>query len=138
MRNPATSAPEAQGPTATTPRFEDARRHYLAARHELTAAALDELILRVRTRHRDAAGMLLICDDVEDGLYLAEVTDEAGRRLHTGGSLLDDRTAAQVVANLHGPDLAVLAGVHHDGAAMTFEVVFEERAAATGRHDAAR
>jgi hypothetical protein len=77
------------------------------------------LILRVRTRHPCAASSLLICDDVEDGLHLAEVTDNAGRRPGTGGPMLGDRTCHQVVGNLYGPDLA---GVHHDPVALTFQV----------------
>jgi hypothetical protein len=119
--------PDAQGPTTTHPSFEAARRGYLRALHELTIAALEELILRVRTRHPCAASLLLICDDVEDGLYLAEVCDHEGRRLGAGGPLLGDRTCHQVLDNLHGPDLAVLAGVHHDPVAMTFVVTVSDR-----------
>lgn len=126
MRDQAAPA-GAQGPTTTHPGFEAARRAYLGARHELTIAALEELILRVRTRHPCAASLLLICDDVEDGLYLAEVTDRAGRRLGTAGPLLGDRTCHQVVGNLYGPDLAVLAGVHHDPVALTFQVSLTHR-----------
>lgn len=118
---------DGQGPTPTHPAFETARRAFLRARHELTIAALDELILRVRTRHPGAASLLLICDDVEDGLYLAEVTDPAGRQLGTASSLLGDRTCHQVVGNLYGPDLAVLAGVHHDPVALTFQVSLTHR-----------
>jgi len=73
--------PDVQGPTTTHPGFEAARQISLRARRELTVAALQELILRVRTRHPGAVSVLLICDDVEDGLSLAEVTDHAGRRL---------------------------------------------------------
>lgn len=119
--------PDAQGPTPTHSGFEAARRAYLRARHELTVAALEELILRVRTRHPCAASLLLICDDVEDGLYLAEVSDHEGRRLGAAGALLGDRTCHQVLENLHGPDLAVLAGVHHDPVAMTFTVTLHHR-----------
>ena len=122
-----TAPADAQGPTTTHPAFEVARRAYLRARHELTIAALDELILRVRTRHPCAASLLLICDDVEDGLYLAEVNDRCGRRLGTAVPLLGDRTCHQVVGNLHGPDLAVLAGVRHDPVALTFQVSLTDR-----------
>lgn len=66
--------------------------------------------------------MLFICDDVEDGLYLAEVTDRTGMPLGAGGPLLGDRTTAQVLGNLCGTDLAAVDGVRHDPVAMTFEV----------------
>jgi hypothetical protein len=122
MRTPSTSPPHTQGPTTTSPPFEEARRRFLAARHQLTCAALEELIVRVRTRHPEASGMLFICDDVEDGLYLAEVTDRTGMPLGAGGPLLDDRTTAQVLGNLCGTDLAAVHGVRHDPVAMTFEV----------------
>lgn len=126
MRNRST-APDAQGPTTTHPSFEEARRAYLRARHELTIAALEELILRVRTRHPAVVRMLFICDDVEDGLYLAEISDHDGRRLGTAGPLLEDRTCHQVLGNLHGPDLAVLEGIDHDPVAMTFMVTVSDR-----------
>jgi hypothetical protein len=83
---------------------------------------LEELVVRVRTRHPEASRMLFICDDVEDGLYLAEVTDRAGASLSTGGPLLDERTTAQVLGNIGGSDLAAVGGVDHDPVAMTFEV----------------
>jgi hypothetical protein len=114
--------PDAQGSTTAHPSFEEARRACLRARHQLTIAALEELILRVRTRHPGAVRMLFVCDDVEDGLCLAGISDHHGRRLGTAGPLLEDRTGQQVLGNLHGPDLAVLAGVDHDPAAMTFTV----------------
>ena len=122
MRTSPASLPEAQGPTTTTARFEEARRSFLEARHELTAAALDELATRVRARHPEATRMLFICDDVDDDLYLAQITDDTGTPLDTDGPLLDGRTSAQVLGNLRGPDLATVDGVEHDPAAMTFEV----------------
>lgn len=122
MRISPASPPDLQGPTTSTPRFETARRNFQLARHELTTAALMELVLRVRTRHPDAARVLFVCDDVEDRLYLAEIADGAGRPLGTDGPLLDDRTAAQVLGNLRGPDLASLGGVTHDRTAMAFAV----------------
>lgn len=124
MRNPPASPPDLQGPTTSTPRFEIARRNFQYARYELTAAALEELMLRVRTRHPDASRLLLVCDDVEDGLYLADITDRSGRSLDTSGPLLEDRTAAQLLGNLRGPDLASLPGVVHDRVEMTFAVEF--------------
>jgi hypothetical protein len=129
MRDRRSSPPELPGPTTATPRFEGARRAYLRARHELTVAALDELVLRVRTRHPSAAAMLLVYDDVEDGLYLAGVTDGSGRPLGLDGPLLDDRTSHQIMGNLNGPDLAVLAGVRHDPASLSYEVTLAEREA---------
>ena len=125
MRNPPASPPDLQGPTTSTARFEAARRNFQRARHELTAAALEELVLRVGARHPDAARLVLVCDDVEDGLYLAEITDRTGHSLDTGGPLLADRTAAQLLGNLRGPDLAMLDGVNHDASTMTFEVVLD-------------
>lgn len=122
MRISPASPPDLQGPTTSTPRFETARRNFQLARHELTTAALMELVLRVRTRHPDAARVLFVCDDVEDRLYLAEIADGAGRPLDTDGPLLDDRTTAQVLGNLRGPDLASLGGVTHDRTAMAFAV----------------
>ena len=122
MRNPPASPPDLQGPTTSTARFEAARRNFQRARHELTAAALEELVLRVRARHPDAARLVLVCDDVEDGLYLAEIIDRAGRSLDTGGPLLENRTEAQLLGNLRGPDLATLPGVVHDRGEMTFAV----------------
>lgn len=122
MRNSPASPPDLQGPTTSTPRFETARRDFQLARLELTVAALMELVIRVRTRHPDAARVLFICDDVEDELYLAEITDACGRHLGTDGPLLGDRTAAQVLGNLRGPDLASLDGVVHDPVAMAFAV----------------
>ncbi|MEX5258031.1 hypothetical protein [Kocuria arenosa] len=121
------TAPDAQGPTTTHPGFEAARQAYLRARHELTIAALEELSLRARTRHPEAASMMLICDDVEDGLYLAEISDSRGRRLGTAGPLLEDRTCHQILGNLHGPNPAGLAGVEHNPAAMTFTVTISHR-----------
>jgi hypothetical protein len=88
----------------------------------LTAAALEELVCRVRIRHPEASRMMFICDDIEDGLYLAEVNDRAGAALSTDGPLLDERTTAQVLGNIRGPDLAAVGGVRHDPVAMTFEV----------------
>ncbi|GAB2608459.1 hypothetical protein GCM10009696_12490 [Kocuria himachalensis] len=122
MRIPPASPPDLQGPTTSTPRFESARRNFQYARHELTAAALEELVLRVRIRHPDAARLVFFCDDVEDEISLAEITDGAGRSLGADGPLLDDRTAAQMLGNLHGPDLASLPGVEHDRLEMTFAV----------------
>lgn len=122
MRISPASPPDLQGPTTSTPRFETARRNFQLARHELTTAALEELLLRVRIRHPDAARVLFVCDEVEDGLYLAEITDGAGRPLGTGGPLLADRTTAQVLGNLRGSDLAALDGVTYDRAAMAFAV----------------
>ncbi|MEX5305749.1 hypothetical protein RF644_08310 [Kocuria sp. CPCC 205258] len=120
MRNPPASPPDLQGPTTSTARFEYARRNFQYARHELTAAALEELVLRARIRHPDAARLVFCCDDVEDGIYLAEVLDSDGRSLGAGGPLLDDRTAAQLLGNLRGLDLASLPGVVHDRVEMTF------------------
>lgn len=122
MRNSPASPPDLQGPTTSTPRFESARRNFQHARHELTAAALDELVLRVRTRHPDAARVVFFCDDVEDCFYLAEITDGAGRSLGTDGPLLDDRTSAQMLGNIRGCDLASLPGVTCDRISMTFAV----------------
>ncbi|HST71840.1 MULTISPECIES: hypothetical protein [Kocuria] len=122
-----TTPPDTQGPTTTHPGFEAARQAYLRARRELTVAALQELILRVRTRYPGAASVLLICDDVEDGLYLAEITDSSGRSLRPDGPLLEARTCHQVLGNLHGPDLAGVSGVDHDPAAMTFQVTISGR-----------
>ncbi|MFF0990486.1 hypothetical protein [Kocuria nitroreducens] len=122
MRNPPASSADLQGPTTSTARFETARRNFQRARLELTVAALEDLVLRVRTRHPEAAALLLICDDVEDALYLAEITDGAGNVLGSGGPLLDDRTTAQMLGNLCPPDLASLPGVTHDRVAMTFAV----------------
>lgn len=122
MRTPPTSVPELQGPTAASPRFEEARRDFQRARHELTAAALEELVTRVRIRHPEASRLVLVCDDIEDGLYLAEVDDAAGRRLDPDTATLGERTVEQVLGNLRGPDLAALDGVHHDPVEMTFAV----------------
>lgn len=120
MRTPPASSARLQGPTTSTARFETARRNFQRARYELTAAALADVVLRVRTRHPDAARLLFVCDDVEDGLYLAEITDRAGRPLDVTGALLDDRTTAQILGNIRGGDLASVPGVTHDRVAMSF------------------
>lgn len=86
----------------------------MRARHQLTIAAVVELILRVRTRRPAATSMLFICD-------------HDGRRLGTAGSLLEDRACYQVLGNLHGPDLAVLVGGDHDPFVMTFMVAVSDR-----------
>lgn len=122
MRTPPPSPPVLQGPSTTSPRFEDARRNFLRSRRELTAAALNELAARVRTRHPEATTLVLACDDVEDGLYLAGVNDRAGRPVVPDTAALGERTVEQVLGNLRGPDLAALDGVRHDRSAMTFEV----------------
>ena len=52
----------------------------------------------------------------------APLVTASGHALGTHGPLLDDRTAAQMLGNLHGPDLASLPGVEHDRLEMTFAV----------------
>ena len=49
-------------------------------------------------------------------------TDGAGRSVGTHGPLLDDRTAARVLGNIRGRDLASLPGVTLDRIAMAFAV----------------
>ncbi|MEX5270231.1 hypothetical protein [Kocuria sabuli] len=71
--------------------------------------------------------MLFICDDVEDELYLAEMSDSDGRGLGTSGPLLEERTCHQVLGNLHDPGLAVLVGVDQVPRAMTFTVTISGR-----------
>ncbi|MGX5359442.1 hypothetical protein [Kocuria sp. KH4] len=122
MRNTPTSPPDLQGPTTSTPRFETARRNFQLARFELTAAALDELTVRVRIRYPQARELLLLCDDVEDGLYLAGITDGTGTALTPSGPLLDDRATAQMIGNLRGAYLALLPGVVHEPAEQSFRV----------------
>lgn len=122
MRNAPTSPPDLQGPTTSTPRFETARRNFQLARFELTCAALQELTIRVRTRYPQARELVLLCDDVEDGLYLADITDGSGRALPMSGPLLDDRSTAQMIGNLHGCYLAPLPGVVHDPVEQSFRV----------------
>lgn len=127
MRNAPTSPPDLQGPTTSTPRFETARRNFQLARFELTAAALQELTVRVRIRFPQARELLMLCDDVEDGLYLAGITDGSGRALPTSGPLLDDRTTTQVIGNLRGSYLALLPGVVHDPVEQSFRVHLVQR-----------
>jgi hypothetical protein len=120
MRSVPGRSPGEDGPAPTTPQLAQARTDFLGARHELCVAALNELLVRVRATYPQAAQLELSCDDIEDEIYIAAVTDARGRPLSTCAPLLQARTTEQVLANLHGPSLAALPHIRHDPATMTF------------------
>lgn len=70
--------------------------------------------------------MLFVCDDVEDRLHQAEITDPAGQPLGATGRSLDDRTAAQMLRDIRGRDLGSLSGVTRDRTAPTSTARIEE------------